>query len=285
MGGQSVATTGLAPPQLQLADAEDRHICGDGIGGAGGRDRQPSVSVSNATDGQHPSARHDAQIKSDRFQANVSHRATVVFWNVGGISLNHEKNFAECTGDISCLIETFLEAGKEDFLQFSTGYAAIFYPASRNVPIGRASGGFCLLYNSKTVKANPNEFKSISESIFYGPVSLRGKKIFIVMVYRTRNENSAVYDDSFDDNLNSLLLLLGDKFVILGGDFNANIGDMTGLFSFLDDAGRFVPENPNRQRQTKQVQIFSPCSRVTSCLDFLIIQVTVFKTPFATRTA
>ncbi len=140
-------------------------------------------------------------------------------------------------------METFLEEGKDEYLQYPPGFSAIFYPAARNVHVGRASGGFCLFFNTRTVKVKPSEFKAISDSIFYGPVQIHGIRIYIVMVYRTRNEGSAVYDNSFDDNLNYLVFSLRDERIILGGNFNAKVGDMTGPFSFIDDAGRFIPES------------------------------------------
>jgi hypothetical protein len=98
----------------------------------------------------------------------------VAFWNVGGISRNCEKIFAACSSDVTCLVETFLEEWKESYLQYPPGFSAIFHPASRNDISGRASGGFCLLYNISTVKVVSSEFKAVSESIFYGPVTVCG---------------------------------------------------------------------------------------------------------------
>ncbi len=166
----------------------------------------------------------------------------IAFWNVGGISRNHDKIFAACDNDVTCLIETFLKDGKETFLQYPPGLSAIFHPATLNAVTGRTSGGFCMLYNSQTVNVKSSEFRALSESIFYGPVTISGQRIFIVMVYRTKNSGSAVFDEIFYENLNGLLELLCDEFVVIGGDFNAKLGDMTGAFSFLDDAGRFLPE-------------------------------------------
>ncbi len=233
--------------------------CGHGrLLGLGGADQQPDVVPTNSS--AHPGHVGDGAGNLDaRHILDLSGHASVAFWNVGGLKRNHVKIFSACDSDVNCLVETFLEDGKEAYLQLPPGFSAIFHPASRNAITGRASGGFCLLYNSRTVKVSSSEFKAISDSIFYGPVVISGQRFFVIMVYRTKNAGSAVYDEIFYDHLHGLLELLRDEFIVLGGDFNAKIGDMTGALSFLDDAGRFIP-----QQSTTQERIWSQCYRVTT---------------------
>ncbi len=166
---------------------------------------------------------------------------------------------------MTCLLETFLEDGREDYLQYPPGFSAIFHPASRNLITGRASGGFCMLYKTATVKAKTSDFRALSESIFYGPVTIQGKRIFIIMVYRTKNAGSAVFDETFYDHLHGLLESLSDEFVVLGGDFNAKIGDMTGALSFLDDAGRLIPK---KSESPETDQAGADLLSVLACYDF-----------------
>jgi hypothetical protein len=65
--------------------------------------------------------------------------------------------------------------------------------------------------------------------------------VYIVSVYRTKNLRSVVYDKDFFDTLNEVLLSLSSERVILGGDFNARLGDLTGVLGSMDDARHLLP--------------------------------------------
>jgi hypothetical protein len=106
----------------------------------------------------------------------------------------------------------------------------------------RASGGFGILFNCRKVNVIASEFCQPSEGIFYGPIHLSDtSKIYVVTVYRTKNTESAVYDENFHSSLNQVLSTLANEKVILGGDFNACLGDLSGVLGIVEDAQHLIP--------------------------------------------
>ncbi len=201
-------------------------------------DRADTDNATHGTDQPESDVTELTQISTDEIGKSFS------FWNVGGLYQNHPEIFAECiNNDVTCLLETFIEEGDEQYLQLPPGFALVTCPALRNNPDAvRGSGGYGILYNCKTVKISASEFRNPSPGIFYGPVKFEdGSEIVLIAVYRTKNPKSAVFNKDFFDNLNDVLRSLAGKKVILGGDFNARLGDASGILGVTEDASHLIP--------------------------------------------
>jgi hypothetical protein len=136
----------------------------------------------------------------------------------------------------TCILETFVEDGDEIFLELPRGYSYVPCAAIRSADINavRASGGFGILFNCSKVRIVPGEFQNVANGIFHGPVHLLdGTTVHVISVYRTKNAGSSVYDKNFFDHLEEILSSLQGMPMILGGDFNAKLGDWLGALGLV----------------------------------------------------
>ncbi len=159
---------------------------------------------------------------------------------------NQGEIFQKCVeNDVTFLSETFVEDGDEIFLEIPRGFSYIASPAipSTDVNAVRASGGFGVLFNCNRVRIVPNEFRSVGHGIFYGPVHLTDEsKVYVISVYGTKNAGSSVFDEHFYDHLDDIISSLQGQNIIIGGDFNAKLGDLTGALGLVDDAEHLMPQ-------------------------------------------
>ncbi len=232
----------------------------DGAGQHGRRQRSPDGGDGGGRSGSRSGGRRPAVPGVSGDHADVQQRLepcsldsgsrtngfTCGFWNVGGLMTNQAEIFQKClANDVTCLSETFVEDGDEIFLDVPRGFSYVACPAvpSTDVNAVRASGGFGIIFNCNRVRVVPSEFRNVENGIFYGPVHLTDDtKVYIISVYRTKNVRSSVFDEHFFDHLDAIMSSLQGQAIIVGGDFNAKVGDLTGALGLVDDAEHLMPQ-------------------------------------------
>ncbi len=166
-------------------------------------------------------------------------------WNVGGLFKNHPQIFSNCNrADIVCLLETFLEAETAPHVRVPDNMHALFFHGKRKPGARRASGGFALLIKNHVAKPADCKFEEASPGICVAEIKLlTGRTIICVFVYRAADKKSAVYDDNFHEVLMAVLSRYAGDNVLLCGDFNTKMGDMSGPLGLLDFAADLLPLN------------------------------------------
>jgi hypothetical protein len=173
-----------------------------------------------------------------------SSRLRVGCWNVGGLYGNHEKNFNICKDhDIVCLTETFLEDCSTAHLRVPHEFHISHLPGERNFEQGRASGGYALLVKTSVAKPGACSFVAYSAGICVAKVKMVNEdNLVIVLVYRAARPRSPVYAAKFHHNLLAVLDEFSDQDVLLLGDFNTKLGDMSGPLGLIDYAETLLPQ-------------------------------------------
>ncbi len=99
-----------------------------------------------------------------------------------------------------------------------------------------------LLIKNHIAKPTDCSFTERSPGIGVANIKLStGQLIICVFVYRAADSISAVYDANFHVNLSAVLATHAGDNVLLCGDFNIKMGDMTGPLGLLDFAEDILP--------------------------------------------
>ena len=132
------------------------------------------------------------------------------------------------TYDIICIYETWLE--KEPLIKKELqvkGFSVIFVPATRRAHRGRAAGGIaCLLnlsiYNIDNVRSCEN----------YLLLRIINFNVILGIIYVSPNTELEDKLKNFSESLNLMENLFPNSARLIGGDFNARIGESSNV---IDD--------------------------------------------------
>jgi hypothetical protein len=144
------------------------------------------------------------------------------------------------------IAESFLTEESIELVQFPSNffYFASFGVRSEGEEGGRASGGLLILFRSSVFSGS--RCKLISKSLSHLAVQvapINSEPFALVGVYRTANEESAVFDPNFFVNLRHVCSSIVESglSLIVAGDFNAKIGNVDGAFGEVDEFADFLP--------------------------------------------
>ncbi len=168
---------------------------------------------------------------------------TVACWNVGGLFKNHKSIFETCRkADIACLVETFIECDTAPHIRVPEDRHVVHVFGKRHPLSKRASGGFALVVKNTIAKLADCSFVEFSPGICVANINLSDmQKIVIVVVYRAAKARSPVYDANFFANLTAILAEHANENLLLVGDFNTKMGDMSGPLGLLEFAEDLLP--------------------------------------------
>ncbi len=169
----------------------------------------------------------------------------VACWNVGGLFKNHKSIFESSkSADIACLVETFIESDTAPHIRVPEDRHVVHVFGKRHPLSKRASGGYALVVKNTVAKPADCSFVEFSPGICVASIKLNDtQKITVVVVYRAAKAKSPVYDANFYANLTTVLAEHENENLLLMGDFNTKMGDMTGPLGLLDFAEDLLPSN------------------------------------------
>lgn len=122
--------------------------------------------------------------------------------------------------------ETWIDNTKQN-LNFShfMNHQHILSPATRESKMGRARGGL-LVYYAKEYKV---EKLYVTEDFIFLIVNINSKKVIIGSVYANPNSNFENFLSNLDNLIYECSLRFPNSPMIIGGDFNAKIGNLNQL--------------------------------------------------------
>ncbi len=157
--------------------------------------------------------------------------------------------------DVIVLVETFLsEEGLSNF-EFPPGFLVFSNPALKNPTNngkvkGRFAGGIVILARSSLFVAKDCKSKCLGPSILSCSLTLKGgHQLEVIGVYRVESERSPVFDANFSELLTSVCVSqVGTEEVLLVGDFNSKIGDLSTELGRIDEFSLLLPnESANKE--------------------------------------
>ena len=157
----------------------------------------------------------------------------VIFWNIAGIA-NMEGDLIEGINSYSilCLYETWVDDVTMNLPRHlaTRGFTFVNSPAVRTASRGRAKGGIICVINK-----NIYNFSTVYMSKFFLFIRISNINVIIGIVYVSPLEILNGVLEEVGSIINELQSTFMDHKILVGGDFNARIGEknceLDGFFS------------------------------------------------------
>ncbi len=202
------------------------------------------ANVSNLLPPAHNDTRSNSPVRTNGADSGQSSNTLrIACWNVGGMYASHPSIFNSVKDvDITCFVETFLEDHTAPHLRIPNNAHALFVPGRRGPNSRRASGGFALLVKNSVASPRNCDFIERYPGICVATIKLNGGvQLRIVVVYRAASIGTPLYNPTFYINLLEVLSDYGNDNLLVMGDFNTKMGDLTGPLGVLDFAEDILP--------------------------------------------